>query len=46
LNYRLLPKLVPAAAAPRPRTGAVLGAVALVYAGLAIAYLRQIAGSP
>ncbi len=39
LNYRLLPRLVPAAAAP-PRGGALLlGGVALVYALLAVLYL-------
>jgi hypothetical protein len=42
LNYRVLPRLVPEAAAP-PRKGAILmGAVVVVYAGLAVAYLSAV----
>ena len=44
LNYRLVPRLVPAAAAPRRATAILLGGVVLVYAALAALYLRQIIG--
>lgn len=42
VNYRLLPKMVPAAAAPAPRGAVVLIAVSACYVGLAIAYLMQV----
>lgn len=43
LNYRVLPRLMPAAAAP-PRAGAwVLGLVVATYSALAIAYLYSLA---
>ncbi len=42
LNYRVLPRLVPPAAAP-PRRGAwILGVVVITYAGLAIAYVTEL----
>jgi hypothetical protein len=42
LNYRVLPRLVPPAAAP-PRWGAViLGGVVAIYAGLAVAYAASL----
>lgn len=41
LNYRLLPRLVPAAAAPDRRGVWVLGGVALCYVLLAVAYVQQ-----
>lgn len=45
LNYRVLPRLVPPAAAP-PRRGAwVLGAVVITYAGLAITYVAELVSS-
>jgi hypothetical protein len=42
LNYRVLPRILPAAAAPRPRRAGVLGIVVLIYAGLAVAYVREV----
>jgi hypothetical protein len=42
LNYRLVPKLVPAAAAPRRPTAIALGVVVLIYAALAVLYLREV----
>jgi hypothetical protein len=42
LNYRLLPRLVPAVAAPSRATAVLLGLVVLVYAALAALYLREI----
>src|SRR5688572_3404032 len=42
LNYRLLPRLVPAAAAPGRATASALAFVVAVYAALAALYLREI----
>lgn len=42
VNYRLLPKMVPTAAAPAPRGAVVLIAVCACYVGLAVAYLMQV----
>lgn len=43
LNYRLLPRLVPAAAAPARSGALILGLVCVVYAGLAASYLYEVA---
>ncbi len=42
LNYRLLPRLVPAAAAPAKSGALVLGLVCAIYAGLAALYLYEV----
>ncbi|MFN7953194.1 MAG: Nramp family divalent metal transporter [bacterium] len=43
LNYRLLPRLLPAEVAPRPAGKWLLIAVVSCYVGLAVAYLVQVA---
>jgi hypothetical protein len=43
VNYKVVPKLVPAAVAPSRATAITLGVVVMVYAALAALYLREIA---
>ena len=42
VNYRVVPKLVPAAVAPQRPSAIVLGLVVLVYTALASLYLREV----